>query len=528
MEDFDNIIELDSFIRTAKEKGISIITGKYEVTFKLNGKKQDIEIVKMIVGKDIPANLNEYMKETEQKLKDAEKEENQLPLLSEQETWEKISPCFDLGKNGDFIMLQPPEWDDLLIERFNKGLKTVKASELTLSIKTFYNFYQKHKKFNPIIDRELMCSKLEPRLVTRRMEELKILSATLAYEPQERDYLKEWLIAFDVENLDDAYDLFRHWLWQVKRNACGLQTKNEIMLVLRSLTHGVGKSWSINYLTNPLNKFILHPGLNSITEERSIALDSSNNLVLNFDELAGAERTAIDGLKKWVTNPNISYRPMGTNMSQTVTKLASGIGTSNKPIAQYIKDPTGNRRFIELILRVKKRPEITNTDEFKENGIAWISIWKNIDENLENGYYLPEIKASHKVFASNCLSNGDVTSNMFEEIFVWSEQPCYNIRQQQLYNLYKEYCSINKLMAVSVQNFRIGLQTIIDSKKFNIHQTYSKNTYWYKIPPIWDYCYKDLNLSNEFKGLSEIPTLDSTKEETFKPLAKHTKQIDFT
>ena len=532
METFDNIIEINNFIKNAKDKNIDIITGKYELTFKLGGKKQDISVIKLILG-DFPNNLNEFLNEMANQQKESDKAEQLIPQMSEQETWEKINPCFDISKNGNFKMINAPEWDDMLKERFDAGIYEVSTNGLILSIKTFYNYHINKRICRPIIDRELMCQKFDERMITRRMHELKTLSSAMSYEPQDRDYLKDWLEAMECENVNISLQLFKHWLWLVKRNMFGLEVKYETLLVLRSLSHGIGKSWSIDFLTEPLSKFVIHPGLSSITEERSIALDSANNLILNFDELAGAERTQIESLKKWVTNQNMTYRPMGTNSSTNVRKLASGIGTSNKPIAQFIKDNTGNRRFIELVLNVKDRPELTKTDEYKKGGIAWLSIWKNIDENNNSGYYDPDSNVKQKAFVQNCLSSGDVVTNMFKDIFVWDDLPKHqNIRQQQLYNIYKEYCCQNRQQPVQLENFKVALSTLIDSDKFRITKTFSRNTNWYKLPAVYDYWYEDLKLSNtQMKDIKQFETTNFIEERTDSYLStfkKEVKHVEFT
>jgi hypothetical protein len=530
MENFDNILELNDFIRTTKEKGLTTILTKSEVIFKFDGKKISDSMVKVITGLNVPVELFDFMKELELQQKTTASEESSIPMLSEQETWDKINPCFDIGKNGNFVMTNAPEWDDMLKERFDYGLKEVSTNGLILSIKTFYNYFQKKKMFNPIIDRELMCQKFDERMITRRMSELKTLSSVMEYKPQDRDYLKEWLIAMECENIDVSLDMFRHWLWLVKRNMFGYEVRFEILMVLRSLSHGIGKSWSINYLTGPLSKFVIHPGLGSITEERSIALDSANNLVLDFDELAGAERSQIEELKKWVTSPNMTYRPMGTNASTNVRKLATGIGTSNRPIAQFIKDNTGNRRFVELILKTKVRPEITKTPEFQKDGEAWLSMWKNIDETKADGYYNPEVNEKQKLFVQSCLSSGDILNKMFEDLFNWKAPSIQKIRSQQLYNLYKKYCSENKQMPVQLENFKVGLHTIIDSNNYDIKKTNSNNTQWYRLPTMYDYWYEDLCLGQT--TLKDIK-LSDTKinldvEEEIKPFKRNIKQVDFT
>lgn len=395
-------------------------------------------------------------------------EEDKFTKIDESEIWSHITNYFEFAESNMLRMLKEPEWDPVYAERYNTSNRLMSVDELENTIHTYYQFIKSYEKKICIISPMTVCKKIDSALQNKRIKELDKTADDFAYEPQTRDYLREWLEAMQAKDIDIVYDLFRHWLWQVKRNMHNKNTVNQLFIVLRSATQGLGKTYSIRYLLNPIKKFSMNSDLSNVMEERSFGSDSSKYLVLNFDEMSGADKACINKLKTWTSEAHVSYRPMGTNNSKSVKKLASGIGTSNHAMSTYLRDNTGNRRFVEIDLEAKKRPEITNNTDFADGGIAWLSIWKNIDENLERGYHFPETNIKQKVYIEDCLSNSSADTDFFRDMFVWdtkNNQQC-NYRIDTIFMVYKKYCRAMGYREKGKIQFSQSCDTVIDSKKF--------------------------------------------------------------
>lgn len=509
--------EYETYYNACKAIGASISVKKSgDIVYKIKGDTVKESLISNIINMKQPEGFGEWL------LSSTDDESNNITYITEADMQSKIMPYFAFGSNGNLRMVKRPEWDAHLCTVYDKGRYEITQEVFGHSISALYEVTQAQKRTRIVISKDTLLNKIRDMLSDKKLDEREELSKSLAYVPQSNDYLYYWMKQMDFADLDNAYDLMRHWLWLVKRNLAGKTTRFEIFVVWRSLVHGTGKSWSINYLTKPLDTNVLQYEVKSLTEERACALDSHNFAVMNFDELSRAEMTDIDSLKKWVTAQVLSYRPMGSNSSCTVSKIATGIGTSNRPLGGIIKDITGNRRFVELVINTKTRPEFGK--EFGEDGEAWLSIWRNIDETNDYGYYDPERNPAQKLFVESCLGEADVVSTMLEDVFCWSETTDNNdpVTVGNIYKLYKNYCETAGYIPLSASNFKISF-TIQLEKKYKVKHQRRSGMDWYTLPPI-NKCWESIvNPSKDTKSLIDVFTISTTtiEEEFFsKPESK--------
>lgn len=480
------------FYQACKDNDInvSIARGSGNIVYRMDGDNMKPTMVAKLVKMDVPKGFADWFQSKND-------EENEVTWLDEAQTWEMVKPVFSVSKGGNIKMDARPSWDASLSEQYDIGNFEVTFSDLELSVASMYEVMANTKKCRFVISKELFVKKLQGRFNAKKYQQRKDIANLIKYQPQEKDYLYYWMTKMQFADLDIAYDLMRHWLWLVKRNLSGLATRYEIFMVWRSLQHGTGKSWSINYLLRVLENFAFQYEVKSLTEERACALDSHNYLVLNFDELSKAEMADVDSLKKWVTAQELSYRPMGSNSSTSARKYASGIGTSNRPISSIIKDITGNRRFVELIIEAQSRPIFGS--EYEENGEAWISIWRNIDETNDMGYYNPEKNPEQKTFVEKCLSAGDVVANMLGDVFDWETEARTRVTRQQLYDLYRSYCRCNGYQCLNADNFKTSLTSNTTSGKNYVkyqHRSGQHNYYMPNINDSWSYLLDPIGKTN--------------------------------
>ena len=229
---------------------------------------------------------------------------------------------------------------------------------------------------------------LEGSLNKHRREVLEIRKQTLrsqiGFISEDPTLFNNYINAISCSNKKDLdREIIKHWMCNIKKKLLGLPVYYHIMPIYYSRKHGSGKSISVDKLCAPLQGFYKRISFDAINDERRTRV-FSENFVLLFDELQGAQRTDINKLKFMVTAPTVTYRPMKTNDNVEIPNLSSFIGTTNEPVEEQIKDKTGMRRFWQIDC-----PD--RLDWNLINSIDYIRLWQSIDESLPNGYMTEEI-----------------------------------------------------------------------------------------------------------------------------------------
>ncbi len=205
------------------------------------------------------------------------------------------------------------------------------------------------------------------------------LASNIKCTKENLEPLKLWVKAVTGKVEEDDLNIIAHWLWLVKRNSQKLPVVHHIMPIITSSKQGGGKSTAVVRLTEPLKKVMLELKIPQAVDERSFTL-FENYLIGFFDEMAGAEKVEISDFKRNVTSGTITYRPMRTNLMQTITNLCTFIGASNNQVYEIIKDTTGIRRFFPI-------QALDLLDHETINTLDYLELWRGIDERLPRGYY---------------------------------------------------------------------------------------------------------------------------------------------
>lgn len=218
---------------------------------------------------------------------------------------------------------------------------------------------------------------------------------------------------FQVENDEIALEVMRQFLWQVKRYVYGLTVAEPIMVNLKG-PQGCGKSQFIKMLMNCRGLFrgnFVVTGLEAVldTRESSRWVDS---YICFFEELAINKSTderdlgrLVAGLKNLLTADAVSWRELGRHTINNVRRKFSAIAASNVPLTDVILDDTGMRRFFEIVIGRDNRMEFAEHQEVfgwkeqelgnhPETAMDPLLIWRSIDENLDEGYILGEVKTA--------------------------------------------------------------------------------------------------------------------------------------
>ena len=186
--------------------------------------------------------------------------------------------------------------------------------------------------------------------------------------------VRKWVRAVSGTGREADVQAVLHWLWLVKNRAAGRPGKEHLMLILFGSQQGSGKSTAMAKLCAVWQElFDGDISLETITDDRS-APHLAKCVVGGWDELGGLARADMEKLKHRVTAPTVGYRPMRSNDRVTLPALMTLIGTSNRSVAELVKDGTGMRRFYELPVPVKCDWETLNAIDYER-------LWSAISED---------------------------------------------------------------------------------------------------------------------------------------------------
>jgi len=219
------------------------------------------------------------------------------------------------------------------------------------------------------------------------------LRTTLTHAPEmatyTHDYLS-WYFGVDgarvvKEDQRLAVEMFKHWLWQTKRYLYGQKVPAPIMLNILG-EQETGKTLFVRRLSLPFDGFDTDAKLYHALDDRE-SERWMQNYIIRFDELAvGGDHAefarSAAGFKALLTMETINYRVMRETKHHRAARTFSPIATSNKPLADVLYDPTGMRRFYEIVSTLPKCVAPWQGILAMEP----VALWQGIDENLPLGY----------------------------------------------------------------------------------------------------------------------------------------------
>jgi hypothetical protein len=169
------------------------------------------------------------------------------------------------------------------------------------------------------------------------------------------------------------------------------------MIVFRGRQGGGKTSIIENHLGKVFGDKSTSTTLDKIHDPREFQKWTANVLV-NFEELtmksfsSSARHRTPEVLKQLITAANTQERTFHTQSQQNYNIRATLCATSNKPLAECVSDPTGMRRYWEIICDTS-----TNQPGFDWDVIEsfdWVSLWQGVNENLPAGY----VHTEHKLY----------------------------------------------------------------------------------------------------------------------------------
>jgi hypothetical protein len=342
--------------------------------------------------------------------------EGERAAISEEEVWNFFSEIVEF--RGGNVMVLNGEFEGDYFTEVDDVCEIDMHSVTQIFKKIYTTLRREHIMPYPLA---IMCDdiprRLEQQLATRKAT----VMSELAYDPEAPTDGLDKLVGFlETEHPEEDVKSLKHLIWNVKRKAIKGKTYDQVFPVFVG-GKGIGKSVAAKWLANPIGEFFQELELKDISEERSIANDSAQNMLMLFDEMASAERASIQHLKRWVTADELTVRVMRSNHRVTKEKIAQGLGTSNDDLQDILSDKTGNRRFYQITCQRKASQKAAFIDdpEYAEGSQFWLDIWRSIDENLTSGFWNPSVDLKILSVMSQSVSQNAIEL-FLEEYIDWT------------------------------------------------------------------------------------------------------------
>lgn len=128
---------------------------------------------------------------------------------------------------------------------------------------------------------------------------------------------------------------------------------------------GVGKTW-IMYKLAGFGQFYTD-SISSFSDKDSL-LEMTKNLIINDDEMTITNKTSFEELKSFISKTSISVRKAYARSSRDYPKGFVLVRSTNNH--EYLRDKTGNRRFMTMAVDSKKRTK--NVKDMTEDDVKQI------------------------------------------------------------------------------------------------------------------------------------------------------------
>lgn len=235
---------------------------------------------------------------------------------------------FRMNDLNDTIEVNGRQISDAMEARINTDVRSLGHKEVNI-IKDAYVAHAAKNPFNPILD----------YLNAQTWDEQDHIAKLACYFTDKHD-----LITYPSgEQLTVFHAFFKRWLIGAASKVLG-QEQNA-MLVLGG-SQGIGKSYLATWLCLPLSDFGHEGPLRPDSHQETYML-MTTKFIWEVGELgATTKRQDVEAIKQLIMQKKASYKPPYAHNLINKPVTASFIGTVNDDGTGYLRDTTGNRRFM--------------------------------------------------------------------------------------------------------------------------------------------------------------------------------------
>lgn len=301
-----------------------------------------------------------------------------------------------------------------------------------------------------------------------RNKQLMNLIDEIRFNAPDAEFADKYLVEMhSVMQIEEDIEIFKclmkHFIWQIKRRIMERPTYNDIMIAMFG-AQGVGKSYVVNHVFGGILKKFYNASisLDNLMDERwTVAL--TNQFLMNIEEMDTGKAGNISGknlamVKKIVTGSEATYRPMGTNTTQTIKIKTSFISNANFHIYDIINDETGMRRFFEFNIGV---PKGSLMDEKRVARLIEYAprLFRGVNEMNDRGYWNFESPVYNDIreIQDSYVKSSDIVDfcAKFEVVENMKFEDCIGV--DTMYDHYSAYCvdqGITDKYKIKKKNFR--------------------------------------------------------------------------
>lgn len=291
---------------------------------------------------------------------------NNLVILFDRSIVVGIEPHRGFGREDEQAWLaRSDEWNlsrffDTVMDEVRGGDHPFKAPDIRRALNRVVREEQRARE-NAVMKR-LLYNPLDPSEQRRAGTRwLNLVSTTLAVDPE----------------LGVA--VLQHFVWQVKRKQLWLPVEHHLMPVITGKLQGSGKTTWLKRLLAPLMELASAPVLFSqLADPRSG--DILRLPVVVVDDVERLDPRQVPVLKSLLTADAVSRRRLGTSFAEKRQQRCTPIGTANEPIGTLVADPTGHRRFVELLFRNGAVDKGGDAAVWRTvNETDYVLLWRSVD-----------------------------------------------------------------------------------------------------------------------------------------------------
>lgn len=261
---------------------------------------------------------------------------------------------------------------------------------------------------------------------------------------------------YDYLQIKERYEifemLFKHWCWTLKRHIWNRHVTWQIWINFYG-AQGIGKSEMIRRMFKFIRDFMAETSLSAFNDvERQYKL-FTDTYVLYFDELNKGDNkdaavemvlnsAAVDSIKDMMTKDIITVRQYQTQDQAKFRNQFTPISAANNHLYDIVYDGEAMRRWFDFTCCRQNPPE--SYDEINNILATFQDALKGIDEDKDEGYWIPNSEIGKEIFAiqKTYIPTNTSTNSWINYCSVKpdNEHLTANIFNAKLYSEYSAYC----------------------------------------------------------------------------------------
>ena len=485
LEEFLKSREESRKIIEEKNKGMSQMEVWHEEVRKRNKTRHEEEL-KRVRAKEI----NKRLTILSEKKREKELEEYDVDIKEYlgEDTYKELIDKFIWNENGTLNSRDPINYD-LIVQNdkyikehivFNEFTNNIEVdgknftnNDLLTLISHFsrvYGIYNDNRVMNAISKRENLAS----------YHPIRDIIEDKPWDKKERiDNFFQKVCNVEIKNEEDEIyyrEVARMLFYGGIKRLYEPGSKFDYMLIFEG-RQGTGKSTLVRLLALDDTAY---SEITTIDGQEGIE-NVQGSWICEFAELLAMVRTRdIEAIKAFITRQYDKYRPPYARLTETIPRQSIFIGTTND--SEFLKDSTGNRRYLPVAINTNVKYFFDHLDEVKK---YILGCWREAFEKYNNNtaYYTIPSEYEHIVESKRLLYTDDDPVEGIVMSYCESKEVGYEICGMEIYTkcmngLRKNYSALDSRNIARIMKNMKNWQRCSERKQF---EDYGRQRYWRKM-----------------------------------------------